>query len=151
MSEEGGTSSPGYTTRILYFSESSELHVHLLHVDVLPWRLGPVRNAGLVRRTRFSVRIYTASAALTLEEERQEAESCMNLDKDDHVPDGFDQYDIASALTQLLVLGESDLKQIRRVLQVLHLCLHHCHRSIRLATETSSDPALFSLPYSFTR
>lgn len=60
----------------------------------------------------------------------------MYLHKDDHVPDCFDQYDVRATLAQLLVVWETDLKQISCVLQLLHVCLHHCYSSIRLGTET---------------
>lgn len=32
------------------------------------------------------------------------------LDKDNHVPDCFDQYDVRATLAQLLVVWEADLK-----------------------------------------
>lgn len=54
------------------------------------------------------------------------------LHKDDHVPNGFDQYDVRTTLAQLLVLGETDLKEISSVLQLLHVCLHHRHSLIGL-------------------
>lgn len=52
--------------------------------------------------------------------------------KDDHVPDGFDQDDVQATLAQLFVLGEADLKQSSRVLQLLHFHLHRRHWSITL-------------------
>lgn len=40
----------------------------------------------------------------------------MYLHKDDHVPDCFDQNDVRATLAQLLVVWETDLKQISCVL-----------------------------------
>lgn len=47
------------------------------------------------------------------------------LNKDDHIPNCFDQSDVRTTLAQLLVLWETDLKEISGVLQLLHVGLHH--------------------------
>lgn len=60
----------------------------------------------------------------------------MYLDKDDHVPHGFDQDDVRATLAQLLVLGETDLEEVGSVLQLLHVCLHHRNSLIRLRRRT---------------
>lgn len=49
----------------------------------------------------------------------------MYLNKDDHIPNCFDQCHIRTTLAQLLVLWETDFKEISSVLQLLHVCLHH--------------------------
>lgn len=54
------------------------------------------------------------------------------LDKDDHVPDCLDQYDVRATLAQLLVVWETDLEQSSCVLQLLHVGFYRCNRSIRL-------------------
>lgn len=54
----------------------------------------------------------------------------MYLNKDDHIPNGFDQYDIGTTLAQLLVFWETDLKEISSVLQLFHVSLHHCNSLI---------------------
>lgn len=56
----------------------------------------------------------------------------MYLDKDDHVPDSFDQYHVSATLAQLLVFWEADFKQVGCVPQRLHVCLHPCYGSIAL-------------------
>lgn len=56
----------------------------------------------------------------------------MYLDKDDHVPNRLNKYDVRATLAQLLVVWETDLEQSGRVLQLLHVCLYYCYRSIGL-------------------
>lgn len=36
-----------------YFGKSSELHVHLLNIDLLPWSLGPILYTGLARKVEW--------------------------------------------------------------------------------------------------
>lgn len=51
-----------------YFGESSELHVHLLNVDLFPWSLGPILYTGLAWREEWKHLI--CDSVMTFTEEK---------------------------------------------------------------------------------
>lgn len=134
----------------IYFSKSPQFHVHLLNIDLLPWSLGPILYTWLSQKQHKTPKLLlwkrNAQKLRRLEEwicnKKIPSETFLichtYLHKDDHVPNGFDQYDVRTTLAQLLVLGETDLKEISSVLQRLHVCLHHLHSLIRLKRCISS-------------
>lgn len=43
---------------VKYFGEASELHVHLLNIDLFPWSFGPILYTGLTQRGKKKHLIY---------------------------------------------------------------------------------------------